>query len=99
MTSENTSESVERSKTLIRELYELSESGAFDHISDGTANAACDFIKDFMNPVLTMREAAKATGKTFNGLYSKVSRSGVPTVNMGKGIKWSWVKKIRDKII
>lgn len=99
MTSKDTSESVNRSKQLIRELYELSEAGAFDHISESTAKTACDFFKDFMDPVLTMSEAAKATKKTFNGLYSKVSRSGVPTVNMGKGIKWSWVKKIIDKSI
>lgn len=77
----------------------MSESGVFDHVSDSTAKAACDIMKEFIDPVLTMSEAAKATKKTFNGLYSKVSRSGVPTVNMGKGIRWSWVKKIRDKII
>lgn len=77
----------------------MSEAGAFDHISDSTANTACDFIKDFMDPVLTMAEAARATKKTFNGLYSKVSRSGIPTENLGKGIRWSWEKKIRDKFI
>lgn len=99
MTSKGTSESEERSKQLIRELYEMSEAGAFDHISETTAKTACDVMKEFMDPVLTMAEAAKATKKTFNALYSKVSRSDIPTVNLGKGIRWSWVKKIKDKII
>ncbi len=90
---------MERSKTLIRELYELSESGALDHISEKTADTACEFIKNFMDPLLTYREAARATGKTFNGLYSKVSRSGIPTEDLGKGIRWRFVKKIIDKLI
>ena len=38
------SESNQRSKTLIRELYELSESGALDQMDSKVVDSACDFI-------------------------------------------------------
>ena len=46
------SESNQRSKTLIRELYELSESGALDQIDSKVVDSACDFIQNFINPVV-----------------------------------------------
>lgn len=87
----------ERSKTLIRELYQLSEAGAFDHISEETADAFCDQMKTFMDPVLTFQEAADASRKSLGALYSKVYRSGIEVYERMKGLRWRDVKRIRDK--
>lgn len=57
------SESNQRSKTLIRELYELSESGALDQIDSKVVDSACDFIQNFINPVVTYKQAAKISGQ------------------------------------
>lgn len=92
------SESNQRSKTLIRELYQLSESGALDSIDSETADAACDFIQNFINPVVSYRQASKITGKTVHSIHCKVSRSGIP-VEQTKGIRWKFLKKIMEKTI
>lgn len=89
----------ERSKTLIRELYQLSEAGVFDHVSKGTADAFCDSIMAFMNPVITYKEAAKMTGKTLPAIYNKISKSGIRVFERVKGIRWLDLKRIIDKRI
>lgn len=92
------SESNQRSKTLIRELYALSESGALNNIDSETADAACEFIQNFMNPVVSYKQASKLTGKTIHAIHCKVSRSGIP-VEQTKGIRWKFLKKIINKSI
>lgn len=92
------SESNQRSKTLIRELYQLSESGALDNIDSETADAACNFIQNFINPVVSYKQAAKITGKSVHALHCKVNRSGVP-VEQTKGIRWKFLKRIIEKSI
>lgn len=92
------SESNQRSKTLIRELYLLSESGALDNIDSETAEAACDFIKNFIDPIVSYKQAAKITGKSIHAIHCKVSRSGIP-VEQTKGIRWKFLRKIIDKSI
>lgn len=92
------SESNQRSKTLIRELYVLSESGALDNIDSETANEACDFIRNFINPVVSYKQAAKMSGKSIHAIHCKVSRSGIP-VEQTKGIRWKLFRKILDKSI
>lgn len=92
------SASNQRSKTLIRELYQLSESGALDNIDSETADAACDFIQNFINPVVSYKQAAKLSGKSIHSLHCKVSRSGIP-VEQTKGIRWKLFKRIVEKSI
>lgn len=92
------SESNQRSKTLIRELYALSESGALDNIDSETADAACDFIKNFIDPIVSYRQAAKITGKSVHAIHCKASRSGIP-VEQTKGIRWRFLKKVINKSI
>lgn len=92
------SESNQRSKTLIRELYQLSESGALDSIDSETADAACDFIQNFINPIVSYKQAAKITGKSVHSIHCKASRSGIP-VEQTKGIRWKFLKRVIEKTI
>lgn len=92
------SESNQRSKTLIRELYQLSEAGALDNIDSETADKACEFMQNFINPVVSYKQASKITGKTVHSLHCKVSRSGIP-VEQTKGIRWKLLKRILEKTI
>lgn len=92
-------ESNQRSKTLIRELYQLSEAGAFDNIDASVAEDACNFIEKFMNPVVSFKQAAQISHKSIGAIYSKVSRSGIPVEQREKGIRFSFLRRIIDKSI
>lgn len=46
----------QRSRTLVRELYELSESGALDKMDSEVVDHACDFIQNFINPVVSYKQ-------------------------------------------
>ena len=91
------SESNQRSKTLIRELYELSESGALDQMDSKVVDSACDFIQNFINPVVSYKQAAKISGKSLSSIYNKISRSGITVVQREKGIRFKDLIRIRNK--
>jgi hypothetical protein len=46
------SEQNDRSRGLIKELYQLSEAGAFDNVDASTAETAVDFLMTLMNPAV-----------------------------------------------
>lgn len=52
-----------RSKTLIKELYNLSEAGVFDNIDADTAETSCNFLLTFLNPTISYEQAEKLFGK------------------------------------
>lgn len=92
-------DSNQRSKTLIRELYELSESGALDNIDSKVVDSACDFIQNFINPVVSYKQAAKISGKSLSSVYNKVSRSGITVEQREKGIRFKDFMRILRKEI
>lgn len=63
-----------RSRTLIRELYQLSEAGAFDNVDSDTAEAASDFFMTFMNPKLTYPQIAKMFGMSEKNVMNHAIR-------------------------
>lgn len=87
----------QRSRTLVRELYELSESGALDKMDSEVVDHACDFIQNFINPVVSYKQAAKITGKSLSAMYDKVSRSGIKVEQRQKGIRFKDLMRIRRK--
>jgi hypothetical protein len=63
-----------RSKSLIRELYMLSENGAFDNVDVDTAETACEMLMSFMNPKLTYKQAAKVFGMDEKVMLNHIQR-------------------------
>lgn len=63
-----------RSKTLIRELYQLSEAGAFDNVDNDTAETASEFFMAIMNPKLTYKQAAQIFGTTEKNVMNHAQR-------------------------
>ena len=68
------SERNDRSRGLIKELYQLSEAGAFDNIDSTTAETASDFLLSLMNPVIDYDTASRIFGKDKKVLMNDVSR-------------------------
>lgn len=68
------SEQNDRSRGLIKELYQLSEAGAFDNIDSTTAETASDFLLSLMNPVIDYDTASRIFGKDKKVLMNDVSR-------------------------
>lgn len=67
-----------RSKALIRELYQLSEAGAFDNIDADTAEASCNFLLTLLNPTITYEQAETLFGKKKELIRNDVSRKLLP---------------------
>lgn len=68
------SERNDRSRGLIKELYQLSEAGAFDNIDSTTAETASDFLLSLMNPAIDYDTASRIFGKDKKVLMNDVSR-------------------------
>lgn len=68
------SEQNDRSRGLIKELYQLSEAGAFDNIDADTAHTAAEFLMSVMNPAIDYKQASKIFGKSEESLRSDVAR-------------------------
>ena len=64
----------DRSRGLIKELYQLSEAGAFDNVDSGTAETAVDFLTTLMNPAIDYDTASKLFNKDKKVLMNDVSR-------------------------
>ena len=64
----------DRSRGLIKELYQLSEAGAFDNIDSTTAETASDFLLSLMNPAIDYDTASRIFGKDKKVLMNDVSR-------------------------
>ena len=64
----------DRSRGLIKELYQLSEAGAFDNIDTTTAETAVDFLMTFMNPAIDYDTASRLFNKDKRVLMNDVSR-------------------------
>ena len=68
------SERNDRSRGLIKELYQLSEAGAFDNIDSTTAETASDFLLSLMNPAVDYDTASKLFNKDKKLLMNDVAR-------------------------
>ena len=68
------SEQNDRSRGLIKELYQLSEAGAFDNVDSTTAETAVDFLMTFMNPAVDYDTASRLFNKDKRVLMNDVSR-------------------------
>lgn len=68
------SEQNDRSRHLIRELYQLSEAGAFDNVDQDTVNTACEMLMSVMNPTIDYKQASKIFNKSEEAIRAKVSR-------------------------
>lgn len=68
------SERNDRSRGLIKELYQLSEAGAFDNIDSTTAETASDFLLSLMNPAIDYDIASRIFGKDKKVLMNDISR-------------------------
>lgn len=68
------SERNDRSRGLIKELYQLSEAGAFDNIDSTTAETAVDFLMTLMNPAVDYDTASKLFNKDKRVLMNDISR-------------------------
>ena len=64
----------DRSRGLIKELYQLSEAGAFDNVDTTTAETAVDFLMTFMNPAIDYDTASRLFKKDKRVLMNDVSR-------------------------
>lgn len=64
----------DRSRTLIRELYQLSEAGAFDNVDAETAETACETIISLLNPTINYKQASKLFNKSEETIRTNVSR-------------------------
>ena len=89
-----------RSRTLIRELYQLSEAGAFDNIDAQTAETSCNFLLTLLNPTITYEQAEKIFGKKKELIRNDVSRK-LPTrkkINLSTNLfKYKDLKDILSK--
>ena len=90
----------DRSRTLIRELYQLSEAGAFDSVDPSTAETATDFLMTLMNPKLTYKQAEKFFGISEKNIMNHASRK-IPEKHREKDhrtlIRYSELKKLFKK--
>lgn len=68
------SEQNDRSRGLIKELYQLSEAGAFDNVDTTTAETAVDFLMTFMNPAIDYDTASRLFKKDKKVLMNDISR-------------------------
>lgn len=68
------SERNDRSRGLIKELYQLSEAGAFDNVDTTTAETAVDFLMTLMNPAVDYDTASRIFNKDKRVLMNDVSR-------------------------
>ena len=64
----------DRSRGLIRELYQLSEAGAFDNVDSQTAETATNFLLTLMNPAIDYDAASRIFNKDKKLLMNDVSR-------------------------
>ena len=64
----------DRSRGLIKELYQLSEAGAFDNVDSQTAETASDFLLSLMNPAIDYDTASRIFGKDKKLLMNDVAR-------------------------
>lgn len=68
------SRSNDRSRGLIKELYQLSEAGAFDNVDSTTAETASDFLLSLMNPAIDYDTASRIFNKDKKLLMNDVAR-------------------------
>ena len=64
----------DRSRGLIRELYQLSEAGAFDNVDSQTVETATNFLLTLMNPAIDYDAASKLFNKDKRVLMNDISR-------------------------
>lgn len=89
-----------RSRTLIRELYQLSEAGAFDNVDAKTAEDSCNFLLTLLNPTITYEQAEKIFGKKKELIRNDVSRKLMPRkkINLSTTLfKYKDLKEIISK--
>lgn len=83
----------ERSKTLIRELYEMSESGAFDNVTPDVMDSAMDFLMTFLDVKVTYEQAARIFGRSEKNIINNVIRK------VGKGDRAKGIAVIPYRIL
>lgn len=96
----HTESSRDRSRTLIRELYQLSEAGAFDNVDIDTVETASNFLMSFLNPTINYKQASKIFGKSEENLRSDVFRKLPPRkkINFSQTFfKYNDLKRILKK--
>lgn len=64
----------DRSRGLIKELYQLSEAGAFDNVDTETIETATNFLITLVNPAIDYDTASKLFNKDKKVLMNEVSR-------------------------
>lgn len=93
------SEQNDRSRGLIRELYQLSEAGAFDNVDIDTVETASNFLTALMNPMVDYDTASRVFGKDKKILMNSVSRKLPKCKKMSSKtfFKYADLKKILQK--
>lgn len=64
----------DRSRGLIKELYQLSEAGAFDNVDTETIETATNFLITLITPAIDYDTASKLFNKDKKVLMNEVSR-------------------------
>lgn len=66
-------------RDIVRELYLLSESGAFDDMDMDTIEPVIELLIGFLNPTISYDEASKIFDKPKQTIRTEVSRKLIPS--------------------